>query len=449
MIRILSFMLLSMGIALTYLSPSMLWVLSVNLVVISLNIGLFFLQRPAFLRLNIMWQLAFLYIIISEGFVYHSKIISTVGEANAITALKYMCLSNLTVLLFFSTFYQEAKAKQIANVKKTIHYGKILPLGFIIILHIVFFYMYTGIASARIQQGFAAYEYQEMVTDGTLTRVQLQIAFTAGILLPALITYYLKYVLRIKHVFILAFIFSLPALVIIIAMNSRHRLFFAVLGLLLVCFNKQKLDLRLFSKLAITAIALIVFSSFALLLRRGIDHFHIPDKTLLEQVFADNQYITNNARLVDYFQYNSHRMGKSIASWFVVWIPRKFWPDKPTKSGYWFIREYQGDWKKSLIHSVSFSFSGDPYIDFGFFRGILFCCFFFGGILVFAEKWTAYHIGSDGHCNILICSMMYSWAFFCMKSFVTSTIILLGTIIFISLFQLTLRTTTELPENEL
>ena len=86
------------------------------------------------------------------------------------------------------------------------------------------------------------------------------------------------------------------------------------------------------------------------------------------RILGSEGVLVTAARIMSYTETNGLEGGKSLFSALIFWIPRSFWPGKPTLLGYWFPREY-GLKGFGSTHSISGSYGADALIDFGFVTG--------------------------------------------------------------------------------
>ena len=147
--------------------------------------------------------------------------------------------------------------------------------------------------------------------------------------------------------------------------------------------------------------------------------------------FGSNEGVVDmTALLIKHFNTNPHLYGESSSFLLYFWIPRSFWPNKPTMLGNWFIREYRSGFSEG--HSASFGFTGDLYADFGYFS--LFFIFILGILLKRAENFKDKAINSNNF-NIILGAMLYPFVFFFVRSPVTSIITFLSIILYYKLFK--------------
>ena len=132
------------------------------------------------------------------------------------------------------------------------------------------------------------------------------------------------------------------------------------------------------------------------------------------------------AMVVEYFRDQVYLHGESNLGIAFFWIPRSFWPEKPTFLGYWFPRAYGlkgiGD-----IHNVAGTFAVDGYADFGFYGGILFCSVIGFGLSLL-DRWCARTISLQGHPAIVIASPLYGATFFAIRSLDTTIVSVTGVV---------------------
>ena len=130
------------------------------------------------------------------------------------------------------------------------------------------------------------------------------------------------------------------------------------------------------------------------------------------------------AEIMRYFRSHEPLRGRSSAMITVFWVPRVLWPSKPTLMGYWFPR-VRGEGGFSKGHSVSYTFAGDAYADFGFNWGVAFC-FFLGILFGRVDRWSQRQVQRSDKPWIIIASALYPATFFAVRSLQTATITMFG-----------------------
>lgn len=137
------------------------------------------------------------------------------------------------------------------------------------------------------------------------------------------------------------------------------------------------------------------------------------------------------ADLVRHFDHpgNVHHLGSSSTFVLYFWVPRAVWPEKPTMLGYWFLREASADERgHSEGHSVSFSFAGDAYVDFGPIGGVVFCAFF-GLIWGRIDRWVRRWLRQPEDFRAVLAVTFFAAAFFSVRSPMTSFFQSIGVIL--------------------
>lgn len=108
---------------------------------------------------------------------------------------------------------------------------------------------------------------------------------------------------------------------------------------------------------------------------------------------------------------------------FYWWIPRQFWPDKPTMAGYWLIREFSSDRGYSSGHSVDGGFAMPALLDFGPVWGAVFCTLYGAGLA--ALEVFVWRNRDLRYPSAILAALSGFGVFFMMRSLHTSLIFLM------------------------
>ena len=255
---------------------------------------------------------------------------------------------------------------------------------------------------------------------------------SAGMLTPALIGYYYVHIKGKSRWS--AFVYSLPIFVILLLTTSRFKLLFSILPFLIVTdiLDLKKTTLRKNVVLLLFMIAVIVITGFSKMNRNvafaeveASELFSFEDKG--KDLFESAAYqmspegVVMMASIADnYFSSHSLHYGKETGFLFYFWVPRGWWPNKPTMLDNWLIREYEN---VSEGFSSASGFIGELRADFGWF--CLFFVFLFGLLIRKLDNYTQYIIYNfPKSYNIVLISTLFPWVFFVVRSPITATMTL-------------------------
>jgi len=108
---------------------------------------------------------------------------------------------------------------------------------------------------------------------------------------------------------------------------------------------------------------------------------------------------------------------------FYWWIPRTFWPEKPTMAGHWVLRELTYESGFSSAHSISGGFAMPALLDFGPIWGAFFSILY--GVLIGWFEVYAWRQHDLQRPSAILAGLFYFAVFFMMRSLHTSLIFLM------------------------
>ena len=244
-----------------------------------------------------------------------------------------------------------------------------------------------------------------------------------------------------------SFLVSLPVFLILIMLGSRFPLLFSAVGYMLCAevITLNGMTRRQMWTVAIIAFLVMQVSSFMKTNRvagRNDNPFQSeqlinedsPFAVRLADHMSSEGIIDMMNKSHEYFQNNEYTYGASAGFIFYFWVPRMFWPDKPTQLGYWLPRKFLHN--LSIWHSASFGFPGEFYADFGLFS-LLFTVLF-GFMLKRLEGFASESLQSNRPQRIMA-GMLFPFVFFFVRSPITATTILIGILIFYYVFKAVLK----------
>lgn len=376
------------------------------------------------IKLIHVWCSAFIFVILSEVFIS----IGENADSGLLDALKFLISANNTVLIGYLTNNRKESSQ---TVKKTLYSGSRLGTFFIILITVVYIGMTFSSALTSFSIGRqAGSEGEDFVVSSVISAI--------GFLLPAVVVFYFWHVK--KTTLLVPILFSLPVFTILFMGGSRFPLLFSFLGFFITYQSLAK------KQLSVKNLILMFSAIFALLLasiamkefRSGeVNNNYVKEQsvytdlpTYFSQFMSNEGVIDMTSLIIQHFSVHNHLYGSSSSFITYFWIPREFWPEKPTMLGHWFIRLYRGGFSEG--HSASFGFTGDLFADFGYYS--LFIVFLIGRAIKSAENFQGKALASDSY-SVILGGMLYPYIFFFVRSPITATMMFLGILFFFYLFK--------------
>ena len=265
-----------------------------------------------------------------------------------------------------------------------------------------------------------------------------------GVLMPAIIAYYVKCVKKKSILF--ALLLALPICVMQLFGGTRFRFLFSFLPVMIVLgiFNIKRGERNKIVLLSTVMLAMIVLTNFVKenrnsgLEESSISFFDENERYIssrasvrLARHFSPEGVVRMAKQADDYFSTHPLHYGKETSFILYFWVPRSLWKEKPTQLDYWLIREYE---TVAEEFSTASGFIGELRADFGW--GCLLFVFLFGILLKRIDLYSAAILskGSDVF-NIVLVSVLYPWAFFFVRSPITSTMTLLWQLVIFFAFK--------------
>ena len=255
-----------------------------------------------------------------------------------------------------------------------------------------------------------------------------------GLLMPAMIAYYIRRVK--KKPVALALVLSLPITILQLFGGTRFRFLFSVLPIMIILglFNIKRGEKNKIALLVMAMIAMILLTNFVKENRASgfadaemsffdeNERYESKRATVWLARHFSPEGVVRMARRADvYFSENSLHYGKETSFILYFWVPRSIWKDKPTQLDYWLIREFEN---VADEFSTASGFIGELRADFGW--GCLFFIFLFGMLLKKIDLYSAAVLSKENDAfNVVLVSVLYPWAFFFVRSPITSTMSLL------------------------
>jgi oligosaccharide repeat unit polymerase len=414
----------------------------VSAVALSVSLGLNLIWPPAFLRLIMFWQLGFLVIVCREGFFYADDIVYQIGEDLFASASRYLNGANALVLFGWTLAFHEKTVER--RSPRPVEYRPRMPAAPIIVLGLIYAFVLTILASTALDAASKGRQAALITPDTVLLLLAVGVATAAAMVIPPLIAYTLLHLYPIGRAAAPAVIvlLSLPIFLIQAAMGARFFLLFSFVGMTVVLLSRQRFSAGMLAKLAGVGIVLFTTATIVSAVRNvGIQSASAAMvMSYLEQSPTSHSegVVLVSGQIIDHFSRNPHMGGRSSALVLLFWVPREFWPDKPTMLGYWFPRAYKPNYPWHPLHSVSSSFAGDAYVDFGFWGGLTFL-FLLGLAFGRLEAWTARVLATVRHPMIPFAATLFPAVMFSVRSLNTALYTLTGILAIVIVFGLATR----------
>ncbi len=370
-----------------------------------------------------IWIIGYVFIVWSE-----MEIIATEYDIKpfVIPFIRYT-ISNFVFML---GYYIYNRNNCYSDKTNEVNQNNSLYLFFIVVLY-VYFVVYKFDGAKTVFYTGRSYGSGSSIGTGSLSKVFLD---SIGLLLPALIGYYYKYV--IKKGFWISLFTVLPIFIILLLTTSRYKILFSILPYLIITgiVDLQATSFKKNLVLLCFFIAIIEFGSY-FKDNRNIAFAEVEARDLFgynsnkgEDFFESVAYHMSPEGVVkmaaiadDYFSKNDLHYGKETGFLFIFWIPRSWWPNKPTMLDNWLIREYEN---VSEGFSSASGYIGELRADFGWFSLIF--VLLFGMLIRKLDNYAQYVFGNrPGSFVLVLISVLYPWVFFSIRSPLTSTMSLL------------------------
>ncbi|MDI1254478.1 MAG: O-antigen ligase [Flavobacterium sp.] len=379
------------------------------------------------IKLIHVWNGAFVYIILSEVFLYPELEVNK----NALFAIQYLIIANNMILLgYYSRRLKKVKVTQInahnVTASKSAVAILVLLVGFFVVIMLP-----TALKSFALGR--------EAANENESGFVFSSVVNAMGFVLPSVIAFYFLKIRKMNIIF--PILMSSPVFIILFMSGSRFPLLFSVVGFLITSRNLINANNKSVSKVSFKSFMIAaVFSGLLLFVSNKMKDFrsvntqykdikvhlaHNDLPTKASQYFSEEGIVDMTILMFNHFSHEDYLYGKSTLFITYFWVPRQIWKDKPTMLGNWFIRMYRAGFSDG--HSASFGFTGDLYADFGYFS--LFFIFFIGRGLKAAERYKDVVLKS-GNYNLILGAMLFPFIFFFVRSPITSSMTFLGILAF-------------------
>ena len=374
-------------------------------------------------KINLLhvWVAAFQFIIISE--INTSAYL--VFYDNILTTVKYLLIANNIVILGYFANSKQLHTEHTSgpDVNNRLRGSALVFMIGLLILYVGYTLPFA-IKSFVFGRAFAVSESGGGFVDSIISSL--------AYVLPATYAYYFMKLKKPNLVWPL--LLSIPIWFLLFLIGTRFHLLFSVLGLVIVglSLRSTKLSTKNYVFLGLGAIMFLLTSIMMKQSRTGLNpqgtvNISLDDskRTLPQKVgaFGSNELVVDiTTKLLKYYEDPTvkHQYGKASSFILYFWVPRAIWPDKPTMLGYWFIRKVQ---VVSENHSASLGFTGELFVDFGYFSLIV--IFLIGWALKSSENFFIRCTRSKS-LDLVIGAMFYPMIFFFVRSPVTSLMSFIG-----------------------
>jgi len=244
---------------------------------------------------------------------------------------------------------------------------------------------------------------------------------------PAMIAYLGTRIYRWSPVVLV--LLASPILATLFFLGSRFPLLFSTAGFVMVLLPRESQRGRALFYVGAMAVGLLVAS--VLMARvRGEGYHQLGEGDVLSvgegPLIHFEGCVAWLAFLMRYVDTHGFMYGRSIGGILLFWIPRALWEDKPTLIGYWLPRTIEEGYAGG--HSVSLTFSGDAFADFGFAGGVA-VCFVLGLLFGRLERWTRRQFDQGWQDpKIVIAAVIYGATYLSVRSVDASLISMVGVV---------------------
>lgn len=411
-ISILLITLMGMGV----LSPY--FVVDIHFYLLLLLVIIDFYQNKK-LTLFQVWNCGFIFIILSEMLILLSDEADNIK--NYIPSFTYLLMANSFLLTGYLLYKPKWKSSE--SEKVIVHKNLYLP--FVILCYI--FYFGSTILSIlnTILLG-----RQQSSTMGSTTFVGI-FSTALGLILPAIIAYYYKYVKQKKKW--ISVLWVLPIFGAQLILSTRFHLLFSIIPFLIII---GLIDLKKFSwnKNIFLFLFLLFFVSLTAFIKeyRYISLSEIASLDLEEEENGKDKEkisiklaremspegVVEMTKLAnEYFATHPLLWGKEVSFILYFWVPRSLWPNKPTPIDHWLIRKY---YKVPDSYSTASGFTGELRADFGMLSLLLvFLC----GFLLKKGDYYVTNVFNNGKNSfaIVLAAILFPYVFFLVRSPLTAT----------------------------
>ena len=361
------------------------------------------------------WEIAFIFIIWSD------MLLCAYEDQTYTIPIFFYTLANSLVLIGY--FAHRSNSRRDNTPPQTVSEYK-WSLLFVIILCIIL-YLYYNYDKVLETLAFGRV-LSKTLGSGTLMSTIIP---ALGMLLPAVIAYYFKHV--VKGWVIFAILLALPIFIYQFIIATRFQLLFQVVPFFIILgFIKIKdIDVKSVTFILIFGIVLGWGSSYLKENRNYADNeAEYGQYTYTSERQTDLLY--NTAKELspegiigmmgmadNYYKDHDLEYGKESAFMLYFWVPRSLWEEKPTPIDHWLIRKYEVVVEE---HSTSLGFLGFLRADFGWIA--LLFALLWGIIIKRCDNYINSILNNQNPAfNYVFAASLYPYIFFAVRSPLTAT----------------------------
>lgn len=322
------------------------------------------------IQIDTIWIISYIFLISLEGIFDANFITARVGQGVYDSAAMYLNIINFAFLTGFNIVRRQwpsIKERKI-EIQVSSFYMPILLLFYTV-------YLFISVPEAldiAIQGRGTA-----LVNAGRIQGVGGLISETLGqigLFLPAALAFhfiFLRSLNRYKALFY-TLLSVFPILLIQSVGGTRFVLITSVISIAIIYIVRYPQG---FARVPKLVLSLPIAVAFTILMRetrdRGLSgglQGNIDSQD--GRFFLSEGAVEYFAKMLPYFNQMGFREGMEHLTMFSFWIPRIFWPDKPTQLEYWLVRAL-GERGFSDSHSIAATFAATAYADFGIYGALV------------------------------------------------------------------------------
>lgn len=373
-------------------------------------------------RLAMFWCAGFLLIISTEGLTAHSLAYRYLGTDVFDEASRYLVATHVVTLLVHDLVHSEGRVPT-QTVRWTIDVRRIVVLlVFSTSLALLYF-------APLVIESYSVGRVGLRASSPTTGRALLQgFATSVSIVVPVISAYLAKSARGRARVLLLALVAGFVAVQFVIGV--RFLLLMTIVGTAIAWIVPGAPRKRVVAVLVASALVLAAASAIVQKTRTfGIAATGVGEAVStigLEDIALDERVVYTMGLAVKYTRKYGYTGGRSSSAVLVFWVPRAIWPDKPALVGYWLPRVFFTI-GVSDGYSAAQGFSGDAYLDFGFFGGIT-MWILLGALFGLLERRVA-AICASGDIRVVLVAPLFGGAFFAVRSLDTAFLVLSGVLL--------------------
>jgi hypothetical protein len=296
-------------------------------------------SRP-FFSMTAVWEVAFLFIVCTEGLFDWATIVRHVGREAALEAARYLTAANALVMVGHACTFRRWRGRSDVSVVLSITQRRGV-VWFMAALTLFYVVRSAGVTLEMFLVGRVGSSYTAFGSSAIDAVIQ-GLNASIGLILPCMIGYYVLWVRqgRLRT----AILYCLPIMVLHFMGGTRFTLLFSLGGLMIMRFVRDPMTGRKLGRMLVALLAVLMltgvmssFRTFGVLGERPRAFDRNRDAGAM---LHSEGVVRGVGELVRYFSAHNHLGGASLAGVLVFWVPRAVWPDQPTLLGYWFPRAY-------------------------------------------------------------------------------------------------------------